>query len=286
MNMVIEKIDFIGIGVQRAATTWLFSCLEEHPEIRGAIVANNKELNFFNHNYEKGYAWYHRRFEFGPWKTGEYSVLYFPDKNISERIYRYNPNVRLILSLRNPIDRAFSQHRHEIRRNRLPEHLYDFAKAMEQNPTYVEQGRYATHLERYLMFFDHEQIYIILFDDIVSKPSKVLCNLFSFLGVDTSFQPSMISKRVNVAHTYRSRELHRFIRTTSKYIREFLGETTLRAVKATKLPAVIRRYNEVELDENVVPSLSEDMRKHLQSVFNEEIERLESLIGRNLSHWK
>jgi hypothetical protein len=286
MSMLDERVDFIGIGVQKAATNWLFFCLEEHPDIRGATISNNKELNFFNHNYEKGYPWYHRRFEFGPWKTGEYSVRYFHDKNVPERIHRYNPNARLILSLRNPIDRAFSQHKHEIRRNRLPEHLYDFSEAMEQNPTYIEQGRYATHLERYLSFFDLDQIHIILFDDIVSKPTEVLSSLFSFLGVNASFQPSMVSEKTNVAHIYRSRRLHRFIRATSSYIREFLGESTVEAVKATRLPAVVRGYNEVEFDESVVPPLSEDMRKYLRDVFSEEVEKLQVLMGRELSHWE
>lgn len=176
----IAKLDFIGIGVQRSATTWLFECLREHPDIRGPVGEINKELDFFNHNYAIGYAWYHQWFEFGPWKTGEYSVLYFHDKCVPERIYRYNPNAKLLLSLRNPIDRAFSQHKHEVQRNRLPKELYNFWDALEQNPSYIEQGRYATHLERYLEFFDRNQIFIMLFDDIYSRPSDVLRDLFSF----------------------------------------------------------------------------------------------------------
>jgi hypothetical protein len=276
------KVDFIGIGVQRAATTWLFSCLKEHPEIRGATVANNKELNFFNHNYEKGYPWYHRRFEFGAWKTGEYSTRYFHDKNVPARIARYNPDARLIVSLRNPIDRAVSQHKLEIRRNRLPEHLVEFEKALPHNPSYIEQGRYATHLERWLRFFDRAQIHVILFDEIVSSPGQALGDLFSFLGVDASFRPVGLSKRVNVSHTYRSRRLHRLIRLTSAAIRGLFGPVALEAIKATGLPALVRGYNEVDL---VIPPLSEEGRRRLLEVFRPEIERLEGLIGRDLSRW-
>ena len=54
----MQKVDFIGIGVQKAATTWLFSCLKEHPQIRVAVDKNNKELNFFNYNYVKRYTCY------------------------------------------------------------------------------------------------------------------------------------------------------------------------------------------------------------------------------------
>ncbi|MHC4215350.1 MAG: sulfotransferase domain-containing protein, partial [Planctomycetota bacterium] len=272
--------------VQKAATSWLFSCLAEHPEIRIAIVPNNKELNFFNQNYARGYAWYHRRFELGPWKTGEYSPSYFYDRNVPERIYRYNPRVKLILSLRNPIERAFSQHLHEIRRNRLPPQLYRFSEALEQNLTYTEQGMYASHLERYLKFFDLSQIHIILFDEIKFQHRNVIRELFNFLGVNATFVPSLVGKRTNVAHRYRNISLQILTSTVSRLIRICLGESFLNMLKATKLPAIVRRYNEMEFDESVVPGLSEDERRHLQSIFAEEIRRLGILIDRDLSHWQ
>ena len=282
----IRKLDFVGIGVQKSASTWLFECLLKHPDIRGPVGNIKKELNFFNKNYAKGYAWYHKRFEFGPWKTGEYSVSYFRDNSVPERIYRYNPNVKLLLSLRNPIDRALSQHYHQVRRNRLPKKLYGFWDALEQNPTYIEQGKYVSLLKRYLEFFDHSQIFIVLFDDICSEPIVVLRNLFSFLGVNSTFQPSLVGDKTNVAHMHRSLMLHRFIETTSRGVRHFLGESFLEALKATKIPTLIRRYNEIEIDERTVPPLSEDERKRLHDVFSEENERLGILIGRDLSHWK
>ena len=279
-------MDFIGVGVPKSATTWLYECLLEHPDIRGPVRKIHRELNFFNLHYTRGYAWYHKQFEFGPWKIGEYSPSYFRDNCVPERIYRYNPNVKLLLALRNPIDRAFSHHKHLVQRNRIPKGFYNFWDGLEQNPTYIEQGKYASLLERYLEFFDHSQIFIVLFDDICSEPIVVLRNLFSFLGVNATFQPSLIEKKTNVAHMHRSLMLHRFIETTSRGVRHFLGESFLEAVKATKIPTLIRRYNEVRIDERIVPPLSKDERKRLHDMFAEQNERLGALIGRDLSCWK
>jgi hypothetical protein len=280
------KLDFFGIGAQRSATTWLFECLLEHPDIRGADMPANKELNFFNHNYEKGYAWYHKRFKFGPWKTGEYSVLYYFDESVPGRIYRYNPDIKLILSLRNPIDRAFSQHKHEVQRGRIPEGLYGFWDALALNPTYIEQGKYAILLERYLEYFKRRQIHIVLYDDITSKPSDVLRDLYRFIGVDETYAPSSTKTKVNVAHTFRSRGLYNFIFKSSAFVREHLGEQIHYIVKATRIPALIRNYNETEIDKRIVPPLSKDDRRRLHEIFAGEIERLSEIIGRDLSHWK
>jgi hypothetical protein len=282
----MQKVDFIGIGVQKAATSWLFSCLKEHPQIRVAVDKNNKELNFFNYNYVKGYTCYHQRFEFGSWKTGEYSPSYFSDKNVPERIYLYNPKVKLIVSLRNPIERAFSQHLHEIRRNRLPKELYDFWDALEQNPTYVEQSKYSTHLERYLNFFDFSQLHVILFEEIVSKPKEVIKEIFRFLEVDDSFVPSVLARKINVAHTYRSRSLHRFIRTASRVLRASFGDAIVETLKATRLPEKLRHYNEVQIDNSIVSPLSNDDRRKLLDIFYEELENLNILLKRDLSNWR
>jgi hypothetical protein len=69
-------------------------------------------------------------------------------------------------------------------------------------------------------------------------------------------------------------------------VRRYLGESVVKAIKSTRIPAVIWRCNEVKMDRRAVPPLSEDERQHLKELFAEEIQRLEALIGKDLSHWK
>ena len=101
------RVELIGIGVQKAATSWLFQCLADHPEIGVALEGRptRKELNFFNRFWERGYGWYDDNFEPGR-KNMEFSVLYFHDRNVPERVHQYNPDARLLLCLREPAARA------------------------------------------------------------------------------------------------------------------------------------------------------------------------------------
>jgi len=283
MNRLGERVDFIGVGVQKAATDWLFACMAEHPQLR---VSSVKEVNFFNKNYEKGFLWYHRFFQFGALQAGEYSPLYFQCKDVPERIHRYNPDAKLVLSLRNPVDRAYSQHKHQIMRNRLPPHLHDFARAMEQNPSYIEQGKYATHLENYLSFFGRERIHVVLFEEVASRPKDVLRELFGYLGVERSFEPSVLGKRLNVARTYKSRRLHRLMGKGGRTFRRLLGQAPVQLIKSAGLTGVLRNWNEVELKGDLMPLMTKEAGESLRTLFEDEIRRLELLIGRDLSLWR
>ena len=249
------------------------------------VRGSKKEPNFFNRNYERGYEWYHRLFEFGPWKNAEFSVLYFHDRNVPARIHAYNPEVKLLLSLRNPIDRAFSHHKHEFRRGRLPRDLHTFREALEQNPSYVQQGMYATHLARWLRYFDLRQIHVIVYEDICADPDRVLKDIYEFVGVDSRFEPTQLTARVNVSIAKRSQRLDRALRVSSVPVKTVLGERLSEVVKKTGIPRRVRQYNRVEVDDRHLPPLTECDRSYLASVYAEENAKLGALLDRDFSHW-
>jgi hypothetical protein len=99
---------FIGIGAQKSATTWLDSALRRHPLI--CLPARRKEIHFFDANYWKGHHWYLWHFRGGEDKfrgeiTPGYSIL---DEGVIERVKHMNPNLKIVLLMRNPIGRAWS----------------------------------------------------------------------------------------------------------------------------------------------------------------------------------
>lgn len=281
------RVDIIGIGVQKAATTWLFQCLTDHPRIRPAADPEfrTKEINFFNWYYERGYKWYHGMFEFGPWKTAEFSVLYFHDRDVPGRLHRYNPDARLLLALRNPIERAFSHHKHEVRKGRLPQELYEFRKALPYNPSYIEQGLYATHLTRWLDFFEPEQIHVVEYGDVAERPGEVMCEVFRFCDVDPEHRPAHLTTTVNRTVAWRSPRLNRALGTLSAAAERLLGGRAVDLARASRVPRWLRRRNVVEMDERYVPPLTQADRGFLREIFAEENARLARLLGRNLSHW-
>lgn len=281
------RVDLIGIGVQKAATTWLFRCLTAHPAIRASTAdgRRSKEINFFNHRWERGYTWYHRGFAFGPWKTVEYSNLYFHDRDVPGRIRRYNPEARLLLSLRDPIERAYSHHRHEVRRGRLGPELYGFRAAARQNPSYIEQGFYATHLERWLEHFDRDRIHVVDHADIRVRPGVVMEAVYAFAGVDSSFRPPPLREHVNRSFVVRSRTLRWLVRQGSSAVRAAFGDRAVQAAKATGVPGWLRRINRVPVKRLGVPPLTDADRAWLRDLFAPEVERLSELLERDFTHW-
>lgn len=282
-----KTLDFIGIGVHKSATTWIAKCLAEHPDICFSKLLYNKELYFFNRDdrYQLGYEWYHHGFEFGSWKTGEFSPLYFPDSRVPQRIYKYNPNIKLLLSLRNPIDRAFSHHLDEIRGGNLPKNKLNFWDALEDNPNYIKLGKYASQLESYLEFFQPNQIHIVLYEDIQSDSEVVLQKMFQFLGVDPNYKSPNFPKKINVSHSYRIPQVNNFIKYTSRFIRSFLGDQVAENIKKTGALVPIEKFNNVSSNIAITPPFSEYDRKKIYDIFEKEIEKLAILINRDLSHW-
>ena len=106
--------EFIVIGAQRCGTTSLYAYLSSHPQVVPAI---KKEVHFFDYNFGKGLDWY--RSHFPRWTpmgvTGEATPYYMFHPNAAKRVYQVIPQTKLIMLLRNPIDRAYSHYHHEVR---------------------------------------------------------------------------------------------------------------------------------------------------------------------------
>ena len=128
--------DFIGIGAEKAGTSWIYYCLHQHPSIDTRI----KETYFFNmgSNWSKGFEWYESFFKHchPTAKTGEFSPGYLTDPVAPEKIYKKHPNTKLIVSLRNPVDRAFSAYIFNIKRGKLRPTI-PFNTAIKQDPEYL-----------------------------------------------------------------------------------------------------------------------------------------------------
>jgi len=286
VNPVPPRVEVIGIGVQKAATSWLFRCLTQHPELRGSNrEGGDKELNFFNRYHEYGYDWYENHFEGGGWKNVEFSVLYFHDRNVPERIKAYNPDARLLLCLRNPVERAISQYRHEIRHGRIEYKPGGFWDAVARNPSYVEQGLYAAHLERWLEHFDGGQLLILDYDEIRRNPGQVLESAFHFLGVASDFSPSLAHSRMNRSVIRGGGAPRRILHIFAGGLRLVLGPRVVKGLRRTRLARPLQRYRYVEVEgQDELPRGSDD-RKMFAELFKGDLGRLEGLLGRTYGHW-
>jgi len=278
------KLTFIGIGAQKCASSWLFDILADHPE---AALSEKKELDFFSYHYENGYAWYEQQFPGTPGAraVGEISPSYFNEASVPERAKLYSPDLRILLSLRDPIERALSQHRHLIRIGMVAGPDYRFETALADNPSYIEQGLYATHLSRWLASFPKSQVHVVLMDDIKKNPEETARKVYEFLGIASDHRSVALYEKSNPSYVVRSRGMDKAIRFLRKTTRQLGLGRIWQVLGNSGLRKVYRGINR-KPSEAVVPPVPAETLDKLRAIFSGEVGNLEQLLGRNLESWR
>ena len=257
MGTTISKLDFIIAGTQKSGTSVLTYYLNQHPAI---AMAHKEEAHllvqprrhFFDNEamFASGninYDLLHRDVAVTAQTlvTGTCTPVYTYWKPAMQRIHDYNPSIKLIILLRNPIDRAFSHW--NMQRDRKLD-LLNFLDAVKQEEnrarevyplqlrkfSYVERGFYSEQMERVFRFFPHEQVLVIKFDDLRRDYRAVTDRIVNFLGV----------------------------------------------------PPFPRLKNREENVINYARPMTQSERVYLFSIFENDIAKLEKLLGWDCSDWK
>ncbi len=284
----VMKPHFIGIGFQKCATAWLFASLKEHPEIEMAVAeSGNKNLFFFDHFFDHGFEWYEKHFEAFSKNSiaGEFSTSYAYSADVPKRVYNYAPDSKLIVSLRNPIDRTLSNHKHELAKNRVTGPNRKLENALKNNPLYYIQSMYHTHLANWLAYFPKEQIHIVLVEDIKEKPKQVLKGLYEFLGVNPGFIPSYTNNKVHRTVILNDSSGMRRFKSLALFLRKMGLKNLMRLVRKSGLK---NRIQSSYIDENAKEKtlLNDETRQWLEAKFKPEIEALAETFELDLNHWQ
>ena len=182
---------FLGLGTQKGGTTTLHHLLGQHPDV---YLPTCKEVHFFDQNYDAGEGWYRNHFANAELHQtcGEITPFYLFHPDVPERIHQHLPNTRLIVLLRDPVERAISQvfHAQRLGFEALP---VDEALAAEQGRlatgdpysfqkhSYLSRSRYLEQLDRYEALFPGEQLLILRSEDLFTTPELIWQQLLSFL---------------------------------------------------------------------------------------------------------
>jgi Sulfotransferase family len=184
------------------------ACLYEHPQ----ICMPQKETNFFSRdrNWTRGFDWYEGIFsECAPSEiAGEFSTSYLTTVEAPGRIRDRYPGVRLIVSLRHSVDRAYSSYLNDIVAGVVPA-ATNFGDALQAHPEYVEAGKYARHLSRYLQLFARDQLLVSFFDDARRDRLAAMRQIYEFLGADPVLCPTMLDRRVGLGRVRRFQWMER-----------------------------------------------------------------------------
>jgi hypothetical protein len=265
---------FLIIGAMRSGTTSLHRYLLEHPAV---FLPRAKEMHFFDDRYNLGLEWYASQFSIaGPEsRIGEATPNYMHDPVALDRISKIMPEARLVVILRNPVDRAYSHYWHNRARGREP---LSFEEAIAAEPerlarsrqdrrtySYVDRGRYYEQLMMIRDRLPNAHVFVCLFDDLVRDPRSLFAGLCEFLGVDDQVVPTQLGQQVNYFLEFRSIQIRQLSKRLPRPIGRVVGRLNVRKAHAKYDP------------------LSADTRAWVQDMLAEDIVQTAVLIERDLA---
>lgn len=295
--------NFLIIGAQKCGTTALYAALRQHPEIYMSPV---KEPFYFVLNgappsYPAPGEEYRARLRYtaesyaalfqgatSQRAVGEASALYlssYQPERTAANIQAFNPQMRLIALLRQPADRAWSAFQYYRAREFEPLKRFPAALAAEATRRngcdlpdlrHFANGCYFANLKPYFDHFPREQIRVYLYEEWNQQPQAILRDIFAFLGVDDNVM--IEPKRTNVTFSYRHPWLRRFLDEPNA-ARQLL-EMLLRGRLRIRVYGKLRAYNRRQ-----PPTLDAGLRRALTARYRSDIEQLQCLINRDLTHW-
>ena len=282
-------VDFVGVGTSRSGTTWIAKCLQEHPEI---CTPTWKEVHFFDHdhNYKRGLGFYKTFFKNYEDKiTGEFCPEYIFEEKALKRIKEDYPDTKILISLRNPIERAFSHFLYVKRKN---VGIKDFGELFTEDRRHIiEQSAYYKYLQNIYKYFDKEKVLIVIHDDHKKDAEAFIQNIYSFLGVNNTFVPGSLLREINKSKNLNFK-FNWFEKLFSGRLRKkkyFFWRVLIKLLKSFKIADLLnylRNANSAGDTKEEKEVLLESYKKKLWELYKCDIEKLEILLGRSLNDWK
>jgi len=291
--------NFICLGAAKSGTTTLHDILRQHPEI---YVPAFKEPHFFDipENYKNGIDWYQKNYFKNANKKviAEFTPSYFFDKEVPERIFNnLGSEVKFVVLLRHPVDRAYSHYLHSKR----DEHEeLDFVESLNQEEdrlsryienkdylsylrnSYISQGLYGDMVERYLKYFKLENFMFIHFEkEFLLKRDKTIHRVLNFLDIDSQIE-LQTDLRSNPSSKEKSKTLKRIMKKKGWWrtiIKWLLPSVQFRQI-------IRNRVQRLNIKEYRAEKISEELKSKLfSSYFRDNIDKFERLTDKKMN-WK
>lgn len=274
------------VGAMKSGSTTLHDYLAEHPQI---FMSPEKEPGYFVPELweRKGDKAYHRLFERaqGEKYIGESSTHYtkLPTySGVAERIHHFNPNSKIVYIVRHPLQRTISHYLHNRRDLSMHAENRPIAKAIAQDNTYTAYSNYAMQIRPYYELFGKENVQILIFEELVASPEKVLKELFDWLNVEPVVSTTN-SKKSNATPT--------FAKTVRGFgILNMLRYSSLWGILSPFIPQGIKSLGNQMAEETRELAIStvenDELQKHLHPILRVYINDLEELTERNFALWK
>lgn len=192
----------IGVGPRRTATTWLYECLRQTPDVK---VPKEKETMFFTDNWDQDIQWYSRQYAPDHCQTiAEVSPEYFTNITALRRISRCNSQCKILIGIRDPVERALSAYRYYRHKGDLTSSVQE---ALESELV-IEGSRYRQYVPKWVSTFGHQNVHFIFMRDLVDDLPGVRKSLARAIGISET-EVVLIDHRINVGTRGQASSLYR-----------------------------------------------------------------------------
>ncbi len=286
------KVDFFIVGAPKAGTTSLYHYLKKHPQIEMSL---QKEPNYFSDKeiqiqglyYSKNRIDTEEKYN-GLFNTqkkdvifGEGSVSYLFYPTVAQDIKVYNPMAKIIIMLRNPVERAFSHYLMDYRLGLVSDSFEDIINKKSKHKNahlfyqqYIKVGEYAAQLKRYCDIFDKKSILLIDYEDFKNDVTGTVNSAYSFLNISADFSVD-INKKYNT-----------FTMPKNKFIRFVYSFVIIRNILSFIFPKnIIKAVRLILFTKDKKPKLLEETRNQLKHYFSNDVRLLGNLIDKDYSKW-
>ena len=297
MNNNLESIkrpNFFFVGHTRSGTTSLKEELEQHPEIYFYYPKSWQKPNGpfgFESSFKNEEEFLEEFRGVKEKRVGQKRGDYLSCPWAAERIKKFSPNAKIIMTLRNPIDVMYSLHATMLYRETV-EDIEDFGEALKMEEErkkkygykvipkkyhphmlYRETVRYSQQVKRYFKLFGEENVKVTIFDEYIKNKSSTLRDILKFLDVDEDFEIKHLN--TNAGRKYRNRTIHSAVMTNRFGVRGILRN----------IPGSAKVYRKINNSEFKRKTLEPSLRKSLQDDLKKEIDELSLMLKKDLSYW-
>lgn len=275
----MTKPNFLFIGADRCGSKWLHNIFHQHPQ---CFVPTIADPYFFDKNYHKGLDWYYKLFRTAPPSAiaiGEFSHDYIHSDLAAKRIAEHLSEIRLLATLRHPVDRTFSSYMAAYYAGVI---RTSFEKALKEVPMLVKHSMYTEKLDTYLRHFKKDKIKILLYDELVEDPRRFARRAFDFVGVGfvEGLDYDIIINPLSRPTVHGSGKLSKLAANTLRKL-GWLG-----LLGAAKRHPVVRSIFYSSLQQHEKPEMDPNIREELLQLFEPHTSRLEEMLGVDLSAWR
>jgi hypothetical protein len=294
--------DFVIIGAQKSASTFLQTCLNDHPDI---YLPRGETPFFESPDYEQSdlidlESLFDQRHERC---IGIKRPNYIGKPEVAGRIQHHLPDSKIIAILRNPVHRAVSAYYHNIRYGFLPPLPVEigmnrilsepsFSIKYKRAPEIIEFGYYFKYLSQYSTFKQRKCLLVFLYEEFISKPLESIQTAYAFLGVQQNFTPEHLQNRKQKT-IYNLNRL-RILRINNKLRFNYNENRTRIKDKKSNPFYKIASHSLLLFDKAILSRffssngkrISPGLEKKLYGIYSEDISSLEGFLRRSLSHWK